>query len=185
MHRLESEAKEESSNWDSSESSPPPGRPVGDPISLMNYRLDNDRLSDIEVGNAFILPPRALSDQLLHIYLDKVHSDLPIIRQGLFIEQYQRLFSGSRVNPGRGWLAVFNLVLAIASRFCNVSEHEVLGEPDENVFFSRAKSLNLSENIGYDHEDLQQVQAEVLMAFYLFTISQVNRYDFQCVLTGD
>jgi hypothetical protein len=184
MHRLESEAKEQSGNWDFSDDPPPPGGPVGDPMSSMNYRLDNNDLSDIKVRNAFVRPPKALSDQLLQIYLDKVHSDMPIIRQDLFLQQYQLLFSGRGTNPGRGWLAVFNMVLAIASRFCNASEYEVLGEPDENVFFSRAKFLNLSENIGYDYEDLQQVQAEILVALYFFTVSQVNRYGLNSIECG-
>lgn len=176
MHRLESEAKEQSGNPSSSKSLAQSGLPMSDPISSMNYRLDHDRLSNIEVMNPFVLPPKPLSDRLLQVYLDKVHNDIPLIRKCLFLEQYRRLFLGNRVNPGRGWLAIFNMVLAIASRFCKVSGHEFMGEPDDNVFFARAKALNLSENIGYDHEDLQQVQAEVLVAFYFITVSQVNRY---------
>lgn len=96
MQRLESEATKQSGNWDSLQNPPQYGLPVDDSIASMNYRLDHDPLSDPEVTNAFVLPPKALADHLFHIYLDKVHTSLPIIRQGLFIEQYRHLFSEAR-----------------------------------------------------------------------------------------
>lgn len=179
MQQLEAEATKESDHSDSLENPPQSRLPADDSIASMNYRLDHGRLSDPDVRNAFVLPPKALADHLLHIYLDNIYTSLPIIRRGLFMEQYRRLFSENSINPGRRWLAVFNMVLAIGSRFCRVSKQDVPGDADENVFFARAKSLSVPENVLYGHEDLQQVQAEALMAFYFLTVSQVNRYDSQ------
>ncbi|KAJ5202893.1 hypothetical protein N7449_004972 [Penicillium cf. viridicatum] len=72
------------------------------------------------------------------------------------------------------WLAVLNMVLAIGSRIQRLSQQNSQSN-DAEVFFARAKFLNISENVLYDRADLQQVQAEVLMAFYLLTLSQINR----------
>lgn len=76
------------------------------------------------------------------------------------------------------------MVLAIGSRFCRATPQDAQGDADENVFLARAKSLGVSENVLYDHEDLQQVQAEALMAFYFLAVSQVNRYDSQICVEG-
>ncbi|KAL4783271.1 hypothetical protein BJX76DRAFT_330176 [Aspergillus varians] len=153
-------------------------------ISSVNYRLDHNHLSDPEVKNAFVLPPKPLADKLCFIYFQKVHKSLPIIRECLFMEQYGRLFANTSLYPGRKWLAIFNLVLAISSRFCRYSQQDAIGAVDEDVLFARAKSLSISENVLYDHENLQQVQAEVLMGFYLLVISQVNRYGLQAFVDG-
>lgn len=177
MQRLESDTTRQGE--DSLEAPPQYLLRSDDSIASMNYRLDHDRLSIPEVRNAFVLPPKALADQLFQIYFDKVHYSIPIIRQNLFMEQYNRLFSESPINPGRKWLAIFNMVLAISSRFCRYSKQGAQGDADENMFFARAKCLSISENVLYDHEDLQQVQAEALMGFYFLAVSQINRYGFQ------
>lgn len=148
----------------------------------MNYHLDHQRLFEPKVTDNFSLPPKALADQLLHVYLNQVHTSLPIVRQDLFMEQYRSVFSGKPINPGRKWLAVLNMVLAIGSRIQRLSQRNSQSN-DEEVFFARAKFLNISENVLYDHADLQQVQAEVLMAFYLLTLSQINRYGSRILLT--
>lgn len=72
------------------------------------------------------------------------------------------------------------MVLAIGSRFCHASPQngpegpDGLDSGDEQRFLSRAKALNYYETYG----DLQQVQAETLMAFYFLSSSQINRYDY-------
>jgi hypothetical protein len=73
-------------------------------------------------------------------------------------------------------LAIFNLILAISCAFCRLSQQDIQPNGDENLFFARARALSVSENILYDHDDLQQVQAEALMAFFLLVVSQINRY---------
>lgn len=185
MQRLESNATKQGGNWDSLENPSKARLLVDDSIAPMNYRLDNDHLSDPEVRNAFVLPPKALADHLLHIYRSKVDTSFPMIRWGLFMDQYRRLFSESSINPGRRWLAVFNMVLAIGRTFCQVSKQDLQGYADEDAFFARARSLNISDTVLYDYEDLQQVQVETLMAFYFLIVSRVNRYDPEnCVTRG-
>lgn len=107
--------------------------------------------------------------------MEKVHTSLPIIRRDLFVAQYNRCYSEGK-NPGRKWLAVFNMILAIACALSRLFVLEIPHGADENLFSARARSLSLSENVLYDHGDLQQVQAEALMALFFLIQSQISRY---------
>lgn len=151
--------------------------PIDDSIASMNYHLDYQTTSYPNITDAFVLPPRSLADQLFQIYLKKVHTSLPFIRRDLCIAQYKNCFSGGHMNPGRKWLAVFNMIFAIGCAICRLSKQDMQQETTEDLFLARARSLNSSESVLYDHDDLQQVQAEALMAFYFLIVSQINRYD--------
>ncbi|KAJ5230962.1 hypothetical protein N7489_011670 [Penicillium chrysogenum] len=175
MQRLVSEATKQESALRDQQDYQQHRLPVDDSIASANYHLDDDRLFEPDVKDIFSLPPKVLADQLLHIYLAHVHFSLPIIRQNLFIKQYNRVFSGHLLNPGRKWLAVLNMIFAIGSQLHRLSQRVATNDDDEKMFFARAKSLNISENVLYDHADLQQIQAEALMAFYLLNLSQINR----------
>ncbi|KGO64406.1 Transcription factor, fungi [Penicillium italicum] len=153
----------------------PHQRPVEDSIASTNYYLDHYHLHEPNETSSFSLPPKALADQLLHTYFNHVHVSLPIIRQDLFTKQYCRVFSKNPINPGRKWLAVLNMIFAISSQIHRLSQEIAQSNGEEKMFFGRAKSLNISENVIYDHADLQQIQAEALMAFYLLSLSQINR----------
>ncbi|KAJ5819106.1 hypothetical protein N7474_004697 [Penicillium riverlandense] len=175
MQRLESEAMRQAANKFR------PSRkshrlPTDDSIASVNYHLDHRSLSDQDVSNPFVLPPKGLVDRLFQVYLDKVQTSLPFIRQDLFHHQYHRCYASNK-NPGRKWLAIFNLILAIGCAFSRLSQQDIHPNGNEDIFFSRARSLSLSQNVLYDHDDLQQVQAEALMAFFLLVVSQINRYD--------
>lgn len=146
--------------------------PVEPSTASMSYHLNHVYPHGLEVPDAFALPAKELADHLFHCFFKEVHTVLPIIRENLFIEQYQQLYSNPQKRPGRKWLAIFNMVLAIGSRFCRASRHDGQDIGEEQMFLSRAKILNYSEIYG----DLQQVQAETLMAFYFLSSSQINRY---------
>jgi hypothetical protein len=147
------------------------------PIFSLNYHLDSTDISELETSNPYVLPPKALAYQLIHIYLKSVHPSFPIIRQDLFTDQVRRLYSAGSINPGKKWLAVFNLVLAIGSKHSTLTGKGV--QKDGNVFYARAQTLNIAESILNDHEDLQQVQIETLAAFSLLTSARINRYETQ------
>lgn len=150
--------------------------PIDNSIASMNYRLDYQTTSAGDMPNAFALPPKSLADRFFQAYLQKVHTALPVIRRDLFIVQYNNCFSKGRFKPGRQWLAVLNMVLGIGRAVCRLSEQETQPESDEHDFVARAKFLNLRETVYDGNDDLQQVQAEVLMAFYFLIASQTNRY---------
>lgn len=181
MQQLQSEATRQDGNRVSLENNNQYQLPVDNSIASISYHLDHNRLSNVDVTDAFTLPPKGLADELFHIFFISVYNTLPIIRQDLIMDQYRHLFSEASVKPGRKWLAIFNMILAIGSRFRRISQPGVHENSDEHVFFARAKCLNTSENVLYDHDDLQLVQAEALMAFYFLASSQINRYVYKCV----
>lgn len=145
-------------------------------IASLSYHLDRSRIAGPQESDAYTLPPKAVADRLLQSYFDNVHCSFPVIRQNLFLPQYHRLFQNPSLRPGKKWLAVFNMVLAISSQFGQLSGQGLQDETSADVFFTRARTLNISENVIYEHDDLQQLQAEILLAFYFLSTSQVNRY---------
>lgn len=148
-----------------------------DSISFLKSPLESCDLNNPIWSDCFTLPPKSLSDTLFEIYLDKVQVSLPFLRKDLFCAQYRRCLL-DRVNPGRKWLAILNLVLAIGSAYSRLSG-EVIPGAEENLFFRRAKRLSVSRNALYEHDDLQQVQLESLTAFFLLTVSQIDKLVFQ------
>jgi hypothetical protein len=44
------------------------------------------------------------------------------------------------------------------------------------VYMTRARLLSLNSEVLFSHPDLQQVQVESLIAFYLLASDQINRY---------
>jgi hypothetical protein len=150
--------------------------PNDESISSLNYHLDHQSLSEPAVIDAYAVPSKAQADRLLQYYLEKVQISVPIIRQDLFLDQYDRFYSERDLNPGRKWLSIFNLVMAVSSAFCRLSSQDTRHVADETTFYTRAKLLNTSDLIVFQHDDLQEVQIEALMAFFFLIISQVNRY---------
>lgn len=143
----------------------------------MNYHLDHQEITDTSVTDIFALPHKELADGLLKLYLDNVQNWLPIIRKDLFVAQYNHCYLIKGDLTGRTWLAILNMIFAIACTYQRLSGHKNHPEANERVFATRAKSLSISENVLYDHSGLQQVQAETLMALLLLTQSQINRYE--------
>ncbi|KAJ5100772.1 hypothetical protein N7456_006824 [Penicillium angulare] len=148
--------------------------PVVD-ISSSNYHVDHQAMSNTIATSIYALPQKKLADDLFELYLVNVNEFLPIVRKDVFMVQYQQCYLGKGIFPGRKWLAVLNMIFAIACAFNRLSGRETVPGFDESIFSARAKSLSLSENVLYEHSDLQQIQAETLMAFLLLTQSQINR----------
>jgi hypothetical protein len=73
------------------------------------------------------------------------------------------------------------MILAIDSQINRRCQQTAQSDDSKKIYFARAKSLNISENVLYDHVDLQQIQAEAFMAVYLLNLSQINRYGFNAL----
>ena len=76
-----------------------------------------------------------------------------------------------RAKPPIKWLGILNLVFAIGCRFCRLNGSI---EDDDLVYLTRARKLSLNDTVLFDHPDLQQIQVEGLVAFYLLTMGQIN-----------
>jgi hypothetical protein len=99
MQRLEAESRRCSDDNESAAKIPHHQLPDEDSFSAVSYHLDDLKLDDSTVSDVFVLPDKSLADQLLQVYLDKVHPSLPVIRPDLFLEQYKQVFSYTRINP--------------------------------------------------------------------------------------
>lgn len=173
MRSLETEASDLSGSKKELESSRKSPLPSTAPMASMNYHIESADYPGLEVDHPYALPAKASAERLLRFFMDSVQPSLPVVRQDLFVDQFNLFYSGKSKHPGRKWLALLNLVFAISNKLCQVSGQDV--QNNDHRFFSRAQTLNISEILVEDHEDLQQVQIETLAAFYLLTSSHINR----------
>ncbi|KAJ6054339.1 uncharacterized protein N7446_010351 [Penicillium canescens] len=148
-----------------------------DRVSLhtLNYRLDDLNISVPEPIQLYILPSRSLADQLVDDYLQTVHPFFPIISKSMFRVQYEGLFDNS-TRPSDKWLAILNIIFAISARHAHLIKAPWRGdEHDHLVYLTRGRRLSMNGEILFSHPDLQQVQVEGLIAFYLAASDQINR----------
>ncbi|KAL1965844.1 hypothetical protein VTN77DRAFT_5165 [Rasamsonia byssochlamydoides] len=145
-------------------------------IASVSYFLDDVEIPIIEDIDPLGRPPQAVADELMNGYFNNVHPAFPIIRKETFMGQYKSFYSTPFVRPGRRWLAILNLIYAIAARYFRQiqTERAVTGD-DDLVYFSRAWKLGMGESAILGHPDLQQVQVEGLSSFYLLSIGHINR----------
>lgn len=156
------------------------GRHISDPrsgnyIASKSYHNEDWPMTEPEQLNPYDLPPKHVAEAYCDVYFSSVDTYFPIVRKSLFTAQFERYYAEPFLKPGPKWLAVLNMIFAIASRYCSFVGKEVPDGSEHGIFFHRAKILSTSDNIVYGHPDLQQVQIEILLAFYFLALSQVNR----------
>jgi hypothetical protein len=147
-------------------------------IISVNYFQDESDISVLADVDLFVGPPYAVTKQLTDRYFDRVHHAFPVIGKKFFLNQWESVYSNPNLRPWKPWLGVMNMVLAIASRHLQLVGDEPPNDPSEHlVYFSRAWKLNMGDTALLDHPNVIKVQFEGLVAFYLLSIGQVNRYD--------
>lgn len=145
-------------------------------IHCMSYHLDNMDISVPGPVQVYRMPPQSVADRLFDDFLDTVYPFFPIINRPLFRSQYQTFFRGS-ARPGDKWLAILNLIFAIAAKHAHLTQSPWRGEShDHLVYLTRARTLSMNGDILFSHPDLQQIQVEGLTAFYLLACDQLNRW---------
>lgn len=132
-------------------------------------------MAEPEQLNPYEVPPKHVAEAYYDLYIHFVNTYFPVIRKSLFTAQLGRYYAEPFLNPGHKWLAVLNMIFAIASWYCTLVGKVMPDGSEHTVFFLRAKVLSANEAIIYSHPDLQQVQIETLLAFYFLASSQVNR----------
>ncbi|KAJ5674224.1 transcriptional regulator family: Fungal Specific TF [Penicillium macrosclerotiorum] len=149
--------------------------PCRPPISSLNYFQDDLDFPGLE-DDPLPQPPQHIEAQLVDNYFQAVHPAFPIIGKVFFFSQYRYFCANQNVRPGDRWIAILNLVFAIAAK------HSILvkNQHDETcyshtAYFARAWKSSMGAASLEDHPNLQQVQVEGLAAFYLLSIGQVNR----------
>lgn len=147
-------------------------------VASVNFFLDDSQILVIDGVDLMQRPPQAVADKLVDRYFQIIHPSFPIIGKVTFWGQYKSFYSSPFVRPGKRWMAILNLVFALAARNSELAHENVDGTVHEDhvVYFSRAWKLSMSDVALLDHPNLQQVQVEGLTSFYLLSVGQINRY---------
>ncbi|CAG8882938.1 unnamed protein product [Penicillium egyptiacum] len=144
-------------------------------LHAVNYHLDDLDISVPGPVQLYAMPPREVADHMFEAYLTTVHPFYPIINKPLFSAQY-RTFFDSAARPGDKWLAILNMIFAIGAKHGHLVDAPWRGnDKDHLVYLTRARILSMNGDVLFSHPDLQQVQVEGLIAFYLLASDQMNR----------
>ena len=121
--------------------------------------LDNVEIDILHQRGAFLLPPRALCDELIDNYFKWVAPIVPVISRTRFMRQYK-----DSKNPPS--LLLLQSILLAGSRVCtNPQLMDANGSttPAAMTFYKRAKALY---DANYEDDRVTIVQALVLMGWY-------------------
>lgn len=121
--------------------------------------LDNVEIDILHQRGAFLLPPRALCDELIEAYFNWVHPIVPIVNRTRFMRQYR-----DPKNPPS--LLLLQAVLLAGSRVCNnpqLMDANGSTTPAALTFYKRAKALY---DANYEDDRVTIVQSLLLMGWY-------------------
>ncbi|OAG07114.1 uncharacterized protein CC84DRAFT_1117220 [Paraphaeosphaeria sporulosa] len=149
-------------------------------VSTITFYLDNKNVDPEFPVEPYELPTADVAEQLLNIYLEKVHDSFPILPRKLFQDQCQKYFEalnhGSALRLSAKWQAILNLVFAIGAKYSHlVKANWQADERDHLIYQARASAFAWNENTLGQHPDLPQIQVAGLLAFYHLSVGQVSR----------
>lgn len=154
---------------------PRPENPSEPWVVASNYYLDDLDIPTADQSDMYGVPSREMAGKMLNAYLTSVHPSFPIIGVSTFVPQFQVFFSQPSLKPGNKWLAILNLIFAIAAKYGQLTNSDWKEEEDDHqMYFSRARALSLEDQILH-HPDLQQLQVEGLTSLYLIASGHINR----------
>ncbi|KAL8698895.1 MAG: hypothetical protein Q9201_006316 [Fulgogasparrea decipioides] len=146
------------------------------PFSELSYHCDDIPLYIQEHIQSYQLPPKGAADALLACYLECVHPAFPILGKTTFVKQYRMFYDNPDLKTGPVWLAILNLVFAIAARYGRIVGADWKAFVDDDyTYFCRARLLGLDTNVILAHPELQKIQVTGLTSFYLVATSQITR----------
>ncbi|ORY03666.1 fungal-specific transcription factor domain-domain-containing protein [Clohesyomyces aquaticus] len=121
--------------------------------------LDNMEIEILHQRGAFLLPPRALCDELVEAFFKWVAPVVPVINRSRFMRQYR-----DPKNPPS--LLLLQAILLAGSRVCtNAQLMDSSGSttPAAMTFYKRAKALY---DANYEDDRVTIVQSVILMGWY-------------------
>ncbi|KAJ5939721.1 hypothetical protein N7466_002855 [Penicillium verhagenii] len=141
------------------------------PLLTNNFLDDTQVLAPNSTDNSDY-PSENAATQLVECYFQNAHASFPLISKLVFLEQFRRFYANADPEPGRKWIAILNMILAIASRHSSL----VRKQPRSDLpYFTRAWELYTRDFAVLEHPSLQQVQIESLISLYLLSVGQINR----------
>lgn len=134
------------------------------PENVRGSRARITELDDVEIEilhqrGAFLLPPRALCDELIEAYFTWVHPIVPVVNRTRFMRQYR-----DPKNPPS--FLLLQAILLAGSRVCNnpqLMDANGSTTPAALTFYKRAKALY---DAGYEDDRVTIVQSLLLMGWY-------------------
>ena len=121
--------------------------------------LDNVEIDILHQRGAFLLPPRALCDELVDAYFQWIAPVVPVINRTKFMRRYR-----DSKNPPS--LLLLQAILLAGSRVCNnpqLMDANGSTTPAAMTFYKRAKALY---DANYEDDRVTIVQALILMGWY-------------------
>ncbi|QIX01208.1 hypothetical protein AMS68_006725 [Peltaster fructicola] len=121
--------------------------------------LDNVEIDILHQRGAFLLPPRALCDELVDAYFQWIAPVVPVINRSKFMRRYR-----DSKNPPS--LLLLQAILLAGSRVCNnpqLMDANGSTTPAAMTFYKRAKALY---DANYEDDRVTIVQALILMGWY-------------------
>ncbi|GAB1319050.1 Transcriptional activator of fatty acid utilization [Madurella fahalii] len=121
--------------------------------------LDNVEIDILHQRGAFLLPPRALCDELIDSYFRWIHPIVPVINKTKFMRRYK-----DPKNPPS--LLLLQAMLLAGSRVCTnpqLMDANGSSTPAALTFYKRAKALY---DANYEDDRVTIVQALLLMGWY-------------------
>ncbi|KAK4103511.1 hypothetical protein N658DRAFT_276755 [Parathielavia hyrcaniae] len=121
--------------------------------------LDNVEIDILHQRGAFLLPPRALCDELVDSYFKWIHPLVPVINKTMFMRRYK-----DPKNPPS--LLLLQAMLLAGSRVCTnpqLMDANGSSTPAALTFYKRAKALY---EANYEDDRVTIVQSLMLMGWY-------------------
>ncbi|KAF2877469.1 fungal-specific transcription factor domain-containing protein [Massariosphaeria phaeospora] len=121
--------------------------------------LDNMEIDILHQRGAFLLPPRALCDELVDAYFRWIAPVVPVINRSRFMRQYR-----DTKNPPS--LLLLQAILLAGSRVCTnpqLMDSSGSTTPAAMTFYKRAKALY---DANYEDDRVTIVQSVILMGWY-------------------
>jgi hypothetical protein len=121
--------------------------------------LDNVEIDILHQRGAFLLPPRALCDELIDSYFKWIHPIVPVINKTKFLHRYR-----DQKNPPS--LLLLQAMLLAGSRVCTnpqLMDANGSSTPAALTFYKRAKALY---DANYEDDRVTIVQSLLLMGWY-------------------
>lgn len=136
--------------------------------------LDSEEIDILNRRGAFLLPPRALCDELVEAFFKHIAPIVPVINRNRFMQRYK-----DPTNPPS--LLLLQAVLLAGSRVCtNPALMDASGSttPAALTFYKRAKALY---DANYEDDRVTIVQSLILMGWYWEgpegVLFQLNEYE--------
>lgn len=146
-------------------------------IQESSYHLNDLAIFAHEAVDPYEMPTNEHASMLFNTYMQRVHPTFPIVARMNLHNQFSKFMSRNGTQqPPRKWLAIINLIFAIAAKYSHLTQAEWQGnERDHTIYFTRARMLAITDETIFNHPDLQMIQVLGLMSYYLLAIDQVNR----------